>query len=337
MGKLNDKFNKWFPDYAFSTDCHWIHDEQYRDFDQQAERLTGLDQDYLQLSPGPFFGRFLSAFLSDDVAVHVECCNQALEQTVAGSADHFCFGVLLSDDAPFRVNGHTLARNDVLIAAPGASMHFFSPTGGAIMAIVVRRERLLSHVAMPAFLADALQQLESNISVVCAPGFASRLREDATQAIETSAFLDSHAPSFAGDALIASIASKLALSWSGAGKHARSTSNAFARFSQCRNVVHQQWSSIGQLASFSEIAGASKRSLEHAFANSLATGPLTYVRLVRLHLARRALLAPVCTHLSIGDVAANYGFWNWSRFTSQYQKQFGELPSQTRAQTRELA
>jgi AraC family ethanolamine operon transcriptional activator len=33
--------------------------------------------------------------------------------------------------------------------------------------------------------------------------------------------------------------------------------------------------------------------------------------------------------VSIGDVAASWGFWHWSHFAGKYRELFGELPSQT--------
>ncbi len=335
MVNLNVKSDTWFPDCAFSTNPSWIHDAQYQDFDEQAQRLTGHDQDYLQLSPGAFQGRFLSAFLGDALSVHIERCNQALEQCVTGSPRHFCFGVVLSDQAPFRVNGESLSPHDVLIAGPNAAMHLYSPAGGAVMAVVIERDRLLKNPVLPAAAAASLDQMASGIGVVHAPGFADRLREDAIQAIENGTFFSEQTPAPAGDALLASIASKLALEWQAQNHYARSSSNSFKHFNHCRTVVHNHWNCISKVASLTEITGASKRSLEHAFSTSLATGPLTYVRLLRLHLARRALLSAASARLSIGDVAANHGFWNWSRFTHQYRKQFGELPSDTRLRYRQ--
>ncbi|WP_422041773.1 helix-turn-helix domain-containing protein [Roseibium sp.] len=59
-------------------------------------------------------------------------------------------------------------------------------------------------------------------------------------------------------------------------------------------------------------------------------GPLSYARLVRLHNARQKLRDGKFDRESIGNIAAQEGFWEWSRFTSYYGKHFGELPSQTR-------
>ena len=59
-------------------------------------------------------------------------------------------------------------------------------------------------------------------------------------------------------------------------------------------------------------------------------GPRSYARIVRLHNARRKLREERYFDESIGNIAAQEGFWDWSRFTAYYSKHFGELPSATR-------
>ena len=78
------------------------------------------------------------------------------------------------------------------------------------------------------------------------------------------------------------------------------------------------------------LSGSARRSLQSSFASQIDVGPLTYHRILRLHLARVALRDKLQFGASIGDIAARFEFWNWSQFTHQYQVHFGELPSQTR-------
>ena len=62
----------------------------------------------------------------------------------------------------------------------------------------------------------------------------------------------------------------------------------------------------------------------------MGLAPGTYERTLRLNTVRRALLSPNLRHQTIGDLAAEHGFWDWSRFSGSYKTLFGELPSQTR-------
>jgi len=77
--------------------------------------------------------------------------------------------------------------------------------------------------------------------------------------------------------------------------------------------------------------GTSRRALERIFLSVLGMGPAAYIRNLQLNRVRRDLLSGEKAGESIGDIAARYGVWHWSRFSQNYQLLFGELPSQTRA------
>jgi AraC-like DNA-binding protein len=67
------------------------------------------------------------------------------------------------------------------------------------------------------------------------------------------------------------------------------------------------------------------RSLHRLFPEALGTTPARYLRLRRLHLARRALLAG--DFPSVTAAAVHFGFFDLGRFSSAYRRQFGEMPS----------
>ena len=58
-----------------------------------------------------------------------------------------------------------------------------------------------------------------------------------------------------------------------------------------------------------------------------------YLRLHRLWAVRRALL-DCAPYALVKSVALDHGFWHLGRFSRDYQKQFGELPSETLARRR---
>jgi AraC family ethanolamine operon transcriptional activator len=73
--------------------------------------------------------------------------------------------------------------------------------------------------------------------------------------------------------------------------------------------------------------GVSVRTLSNAMTQSCGMSLHRYLRLKRLWLVRKALLAG---QESIKACALAHGFWHISDFTSAYRLQFGETPSQTR-------
>ena len=85
------------------------------------------------------------------------------------------------------------------------------------------------------------------------------------------------------------------------------------------------------IADLCRYVGVSRRTLQDCFQDALGLTPSQYLRMLRLNAVRRELraLAAAGQPVSIGDVAARWGFWHWSRFTENYRLLFGELPSHT--------
>ena len=75
--------------------------------------------------------------------------------------------------------------------------------------------------------------------------------------------------------------------------------------------------------------GASQRTLEYAFRETFDLTPLAFLRLRRLHEVRRRLFTSCHKGASVADIAHEQGFYELGRFASDYQRLFGELPSQT--------
>lgn len=82
-----------------------------------------------------------------------------------------------------------------------------------------------------------------------------------------------------------------------------------------------------QIDTLAEVAGVRPRTLETHFRTFLGTTPLGWERRMRLHNARRSLLAN--RDRSVTEAALASGFSQLGRFAAHYRAEFGELPSQT--------
>lgn len=87
------------------------------------------------------------------------------------------------------------------------------------------------------------------------------------------------------------------------------------------------------LADLCQVAYVSRRSLIQGFRDHLGMGPMQYLKLQRLHSARRALLRSDPCEATVTMVAAEYGFLNAGHFARDYQRLFGERPSVTLRQS----
>lgn len=76
-------------------------------------------------------------------------------------------------------------------------------------------------------------------------------------------------------------------------------------------------------------AGVSERTLHYAFLEEFGTTPKAYTKTYRLNGARQALRRTDPSFGKVTDIANDWGFWHLGQFAADYQRMFGELPSQT--------
>ena len=82
---------------------------------------------------------------------------------------------------------------------------------------------------------------------------------------------------------------------------------------------------------------ADRRTLQNAFQDVLGISPNAFFKNVRLNRAHQDLKRRCDHEEPICDVAMRWGFWHLSQFARDYQRAFGELPSETRKRARSFA
>jgi len=75
--------------------------------------------------------------------------------------------------------------------------------------------------------------------------------------------------------------------------------------------------------------GVAERTLRASCEEHLGMGPIRFLTLRRMHLARRALLAADAGKTSVTRIVTDHGFWELGRFSVAYRTLFGESPSET--------
>lgn len=74
--------------------------------------------------------------------------------------------------------------------------------------------------------------------------------------------------------------------------------------------------------------GISPRTLHEGFRRHRGCSPMRFLRERRMEAVRQELMHPTSS-TSVTDVALKYGFNHLGRFSGYYERQFGELPSET--------
>jgi AraC family ethanolamine operon transcriptional activator len=83
---------------------------------------------------------------------------------------------------------------------------------------------------------------------------------------------------------------------------------------------------VGDLCRAATVA---PRTLEYGFGDELGLSPLKFLRLLRLHRARRELAGAQSESATVADIADRLGLFHHGRFAAEYRQLFGEMPSQT--------
>jgi AraC family ethanolamine operon transcriptional activator len=305
----------------------WVRAEQFSDIDSQAAQYRGYGQEYQQLSRGAFEGRVISFDFGGDFVVHVENANQdiAVAATTPWSRLGLC--VLMETSPHCTFNGATLTPNHVMVSSRGNGFIGKTAAGFSMYCMDLSRELLLEEI-------DEWR----SVDVIHDPHGAPNLREVVESGLAALAQLQSiEQYSAAVKAFKSSVAEAL---WR---IISRTTADAAHRAPQCGQprtlrqlraaqeyIDHSLTSGIS-VVEVCRHTGTSRRALERMFLSVLGMGPAAYIRNLQLNRVRRDLLSGEKAQESIGDIAARYGVWHWSRFSQNYQLLFGELPSQTRA------
>lgn len=250
--------------------------------------------------------------------------------------DSFLFTFGLGPQPSLIVDGTNLGSDILRISPPFSDCFEVFRPGGAIALFAVDAGALLSHEALIPEVADWLAARERRSQFIRSANLTTRLRQDLEVLIQCGGALkrQDHLD-ILGDLAISGLANALSFEWlSSRNLEFLKSSRSFERFVSARDMLltkmrpglHSETSDT-----FETLATqSSRRTLETAFKSNVNMGPATYARVMRLNSARQKLLDGERLSDSIGDIAAEEGFWEWSRFSKYYHKLFGELPSETR-------
>jgi transcriptional regulator GlxA family with amidase domain len=92
--------------------------------------------------------------------------------------------------------------------------------------------------------------------------------------------------------------------------------------------IEAHWNQPVSIEGLAVAANASARSVFHAFKEFRGYSPMNFLKQERLRRAREMLTKPGSNE-SVTKVTFKCGFGNMGRFADDYQKAFGEMPSET--------
>jgi len=283
--------------------------------DEQAEQLTGFDQHYQQIGSGNYSGAFM-AVDGNRVGVFLECTNRVLHQQGAGPADRVSAVVLLESPSDAMANGTEFGVGDVLLVGPGGSYEAIVGPGAVPAVFSVSLE--LTPV-LP--LRRLAARHHGQVRRVADAALSKRFRRSAADVLR-SWEAETQSADVPVERVQGLMLDLLAAPSAPDGSSSRSL-NLFRRTKAAMVDSLSEQTTIAELASR---LSTSRRSVEHAFRESVGLSPNRFRRLLRLNNARRLLERG--GH-SVTEAAMDSGLLHLGRFSAEYRSLFGEQPSDT--------
>ncbi len=303
------------------------------DVGEQAELLGSVNRSYYQTGHGAFQGTYDNFSLP-----HIDYCrewqSQPMLRCVKMPADLCTIFMPRSRMESMRVDVHELGVDCLGYQPRGGDFDLHSVAGSEVVYLAIDQrsfeaaamtldpEIWTGRVDQPLMLrvtdpARIVQMIDGAIAAApqwLASGVGERWASDLSQAT-LSALLNEVGQ--ASDACCAK----------GRAELGRLHAQRLAR--RARAIIDEALHRRLTVLDLCHELGVSRRTLQDVFQRVLNMSPVAYLRMVRLHRARRELRRPVSVQASVGAIAARWGFMHPSQFSIDYQRMFGELPSHT--------
>ena len=301
----------------------------FRDIHVHAATVQQWSQDYSQLSAGSSESSLMQ-LTTERCHLFLEQINQRVVQNGVAPRERMCFAVPINLPGSIRMQGRDVDDSSLFFLNGGEEFMFHMPTGMQLLSVTFERELFEQALAQTNEAKDIGALLRQPVIRVSAKRFAAtrhRLLSMFAQA------LNSEAPAAAWEpALEQALLDELLqlMSDPACDKQQRSQSSTRSFIvEKCHRLVATQMTCAPSVIDLCERLQVSRRTLQNSFHAVAETTPLNYLRSVRLNGVRRTLRSTQAAQLSIGDAAAQWGFYHLSHFAAEYFELFAELPSQT--------
>lgn len=293
------------------------------DADELARNLSGWQQRYDQISAGRFQGT-LDELCLPRLQVFRETINQAVRQSCRVMPGVIWFGFPdhdLDHAEDNRINGRKVEPELIMLHAGNSEFELLTGSSHAIHGIVVCQQWLMAQA--PDDCQINWQGLQSWEVLQVSP-LARAACVDAIKAFLASPQHDRmHLQQLLAEHLLALLSQ---------GGVLPTVAGSFQRrqriVASVRDHVLSHLDQAITVPQMCEQAHVSRRTLQYCFEDIVGMSPTQYLRRVRLNGVRRQLRYPPCGKQAIGAVASNWGFDNFSQFSSDYRKLFGACASQ---------
>jgi AraC-like DNA-binding protein len=300
------------------------------DPDALAESVTHGFLEHLQLRPGAFQGTLLARDLGGCV-LNAGRHDRMLLARGELPPRAVVVGAILKAREPGCISGSRFGPRDLICYPAGSELDYIQPAGTHWVTLQLPEERLLDLLGAEHDYEDRALFTTTRVLSASRPGVAALV-----QLLERLLVAGSPAPSHGScewEALLAERLRQLAMSLdqdTASRRNAR-IADRMRLLRSFEAMVRDQLSAPLRVSAVCQALGVKQRTLEQTFRDQLGVSPYRYVQLLRLHAARRDLLAGAADRDGIAAVASAAGFAQPGRFSVHYRAHFAEPPSATAA------
>ncbi len=300
---------------------------------EQACSITAWQQLYDQLTPGSFQGSLLEVWL-DGLQFFKETSSHALRRSCIVWPGSVWFGIPKPGNKDSFIHFFKVEQNSITSCSGGAEFELITPSDFKLMGLVVDENELVEyfdHFNVDFHAIFNQDNCLKNVDQIKKDTFCQLMNHTFSQVEQNSQELQSATRRQQHkEQILHSLVDLLA---SSTGQVSTRNSQRVYRqiISKARNYLIENRGRTIDIPELCDHLHTSRRTLQNAFQSILGVSPVHYIKAIRLNAVRRELLSQWSVFPVIQDAAASWGFSHMSQFAADYQRFFGERPSDTLA------
>ncbi len=312
---------------------------RYKDVNLHAAAVGEWRQTYNQITPGALHSSLIQ-LATTHVHVFREYLNQRVVQQGVAPRRMLCFALPSDTCGAARIQGRVAPDHSVFLLRGGEEFVFHMPMHTDLLSVTfdyAQFEGVLEGFLRPGALEALLKQPVIQVSSERLAAIRHRLLCLFSHAVANPHLITTPAAQKMLDHTL--VGALLELISDPECEKAPNLSSSTQSFivDKCHQIAMSSGDMPVTILDLSARLRTSQRTIQKSFHAVTQTTPVDYLRSIRLNAVRRHLLSTSAAELSVGQAAANWGFFHLSHFATAYKCLFGELPSQTRRAVRILA
>lgn len=293
-----------------------------RELAQHSQILTDWSLRYDQLSQGPFEGNLKEAWL-DGIQFYEEQLSRAVFQTGETRGETLCLGVFNQLSGDTRWMGKPLTLDDITWSYRGGELMLQTPEHSSLLVLSIPLN----------MLDDFDEELPRMVCSVHHADLSARIRQQIVSTLQNLMVHPLHMANRQARLQFQSDIRGLAFDFFNVVqqhtepvKYSLQKAQKVVTKAQDALLAHPDTPFTVDL--LCQMTHTSRRTLQNCFESVTGLSPAMFLKNMRLNAVKR-LLVMGDESLNISEIAARWGFWHLSQFSTDYKRLFGELPSQT--------